>query len=379
MTQPFQPYEEITFQEFVLFIKTHSKQIEENTTIYLNLEPHISESDRKITDMLLHSFFRLFTHSSIEEIDEDYGRYLDTWLQSQLPILNTKSFNLFQLILEKSLITLMIQIKHSRMNTVLMLLLSIFTYLVHRFHNWVDEDRTNITKKTIPVSKELKRHQLLDKLNKLLISSSGVHDLAYILKKCEEYFHYKRCVFYAYVPWSNQFYGVIGAELSKVQSMKGQLTEHNTVFNSKKPIYLKNPKNYIKEQHIELFNLSSIIFIPITHQDQLFGWLTFDQLGEEFDCSKDELDLLEQVGNRLGLFLSRKGEKVTTTSALHLTERESMILGLLAEGYDNKKIGALLFLSEHTVRDYVSSLMTKLQAKNRTQVVASAFRLGLLS
>ncbi|MFE3577036.1 response regulator transcription factor [Lysinibacillus sp. NPDC059133] len=56
-----------------------------------------------------------------------------------------------------------------------------------------------------------------------------------------------------------------------------------------------------------------------------------------------------------------------------------MILGLLAEGYDNKKIGSLLFLSEHTVRDYVSSLMTKLKAKNHTQVVASAFRLGLLN
>ncbi|WP_369436298.1 LuxR C-terminal-related transcriptional regulator [Lysinibacillus fusiformis] len=56
-----------------------------------------------------------------------------------------------------------------------------------------------------------------------------------------------------------------------------------------------------------------------------------------------------------------------------------MILRLLAEGYDNKKIGGLLFLSEYTVRDYVSSLMTKLKAKNRTQVVASAFRLGLLN
>lgn len=66
----------------------------------------------------------------------------------------------------------------------------------------------------------------------------------------------------------------------------------------------------MKEEHIQLFNLSSIIFIPIMRRDQLFGWLTFDQLGEEFDCTKEELLLLEEVGNRLGLFLSRKGEKV---------------------------------------------------------------------
>ncbi|MDQ7864530.1 hypothetical protein RCO48_35795 [Peribacillus frigoritolerans] len=38
----------------------------------------------------------------------------------------------------------------------------------------------------------------------------------------------------------------------------------------------------------------------------MFGWLTFDQLGEEFDYSMDEMTLLEQVGKRLGLYLSRR-------------------------------------------------------------------------
>nr|WP_240518378.1 MULTISPECIES: LuxR C-terminal-related transcriptional regulator [unclassified Lysinibacillus] len=38
-----------------------------------------------------------------------------------------------------------------------------------------------------------------------------------------------------------------------------------------------------------------------------------------------------------------------------------------------------MFLSEHTVRGYASNLMTELRAKNRTQVVASVLRLGLLS
>lgn len=379
MAQPFHPYEEITYQQFVLFIKAHRKQIEENINIYLNLEPSISETDRKIIEALLRSFFQLLTNPNIEVSDEDYVNRLDTWLQSQLSILNMKSFNLFQLMFEKSLITLMMQIKYNRIIPILMFLLSIFTYLVHSYNKWADESLEDISKIKFHENRELKRLHLLDKLNKLLIRSSGVQDFPYILKKCEEYFHYKRCVFYAYIPWSNQFYGVIGAELPKVQSMKGQITEENIVFSSKKPIYLRNPKNFIKEEHIKLFNLSSIIFMPITHQDQLFGWLTFDQLGEEFGCSKEELDLLEQAGKRLGLYLSRKGEEVAKTSELHLTERESTILNLLAEGHDNKKIGELLFLSEHTIRDYVSNLMTKLKAKNRTQVVASAFRLGLLN
>ncbi len=374
MTHPFQSVEEVTLQEFVLFIKIHHKQIEENTNIYLNLEPSIAESDQKRVAMLLDSFLHLTTHTNIDELNEDDKSFFTTWLQSQLSILDKKSFNLFQLIFEKALITFMIQQKSSRTNAILMYVLSKFAYLVQLYYGGDHNASYRSTD-----NEELRNLQLLDKFDKLLISSTGYQDLAYILKKCEEYFSYKRCVFYAYVPWSNQFYGVIGAELSKVQSMKGQLTGDNTILSSKKPIYLKNPKNYVKEEHIQLFNLSSIIFIPIMRRDQLFGWLTFDQLGEEFDCTKDELLLLEEVGNRLGLFLSRKGEKVEKNTELHLTERESMILGLLAEGYDNKKIGGFLFLSEHTVRDYVSSLMTKLKAKNRTQVVASAFRLGLLS
>ncbi|MEC0128893.1 response regulator transcription factor [Paenibacillus pabuli] len=84
--------------------------------------------------------------------------------------------------------------------------------------------------------------------------------------------------------------------------------------------------------------------------------ITFDQKGDPFDCTNDELDILEQVGKRIGLFLSRKEKENTAkTMAIVLAERES------------------------TVRDYVSSLMTKLRAKNRTQVVAYAFRWGLLS
>ncbi|MEK4173460.1 LuxR C-terminal-related transcriptional regulator [Lysinibacillus sp. FSL L8-0312] len=376
MTHPFQSIEEVTLQEFVLFIKIHHQQIEENVNIYLNLAPSIAEEDRKRAAMLLDSFLRLMTYTNIDELNDGDKSFFNTWLQAQLSIIDRKSFNLFQLIFEKSLITFMIQQKSSRTNAILMYVLSLFTFLVQLYDDCEGDDkRSNGSTE----NQELRYLQLLDKLDKLLISSSGYQDLAYILKKCEEYFSYKRCVFYAYVPWSNQFYGVIGAELPKVQSMKGQLNGENAILSSRKPIYLKNPKNYVKEEHIQLFNLSSIIFIPIMRRDQLFGWLTFDQLGEEFDCTKEELSFLEEVGKRLGLFLSRKGEKVEKNTELHLTERESMILGLLAEGYDNKKIGGLLFLSEHTVRDYVSSLMTKLKAKNRTQVVASAFRLGLLS
>ncbi|MGE7903458.1 LuxR C-terminal-related transcriptional regulator [Peribacillus sp. NPDC094092] len=378
MTQPSHAYEEISFQQFILFIKSHNKQIEENINIYLNLEPLILENERKVIQTLLESFLLFLSAPKMEEINETYDNYLETWLQSHLPILNVNHFSMFRLIFEKSIVTLMANIKHAHAFSILMFLLSIFSHLIHSYNKWKDVEPTQPLK-THEENAELKRLKLLDQLDELLINSSGIKDFAHILKKCEEFFHYKRCVFYAYIPWSNQFYGTIGLELSKVQSMRGQLSlKQSFVFNSKKPVFLKDPNHYIKKEHITLFNLSSVIFVPIVHDQQVFGWLTFDQLGEEFDYSKDELTLLEQVGKRLGLYLSRKDDEVSIDTDLQLTERESMILNLLAEGLNNKKMAELLQLSEHTIRDYISSLMTKFKAKNRTQVVVYGFRFGLL-
>ena len=378
MTQHSHAYEEISFQQFILFIKSHNKQIEENINIYLNLEPLILENERKVIQTLLESFLLFLSAPKIEDINETYDKYLETWLQSHLPILNVNHFSMFRLIFEKSIVTLMANLKHAHTISILMFLLSIFSHLIHSYNKWMDVEPMQLSK-THEENAELKRLQLLDQLDELLINSSGIKDFAHILKKCEEFFHYKRCVFYAYIPWSNQFYGTIGLELPKVQSMRGQLSlKQSFVFNSKKPVFLKNPNHYIKKEHITLFNLSSVIFVPIVHDQQVFGWLTFDQLGEEFDYSKDELTLLEQVGKRLGLYLSRKDDEVSIDTDLQLTERESMILNLLAEGYNNKKMAELLQLSEHTIRDYVSSLMTKFKAKNRTQVVVYGFRFGLL-
>ncbi len=55
-----------------------------------------------------------------------------------------------------------------------------------------------------------------------------------------------------------------------------------------------------------------------------------------------------------------------------LTAREMEIVALLAEGLSNKDIAARLFLTEGTVKNYVSSIMGKLHANDRTQVVIKA-------
>jgi DNA-binding NarL/FixJ family response regulator len=61
-----------------------------------------------------------------------------------------------------------------------------------------------------------------------------------------------------------------------------------------------------------------------------------------------------------------------------LTPREEEVLHLLVEGLSNKEIGARLHLSEGTVKNYVSAIIAKLQANDRTHAVVTALRRGLV-
>lgn len=61
-----------------------------------------------------------------------------------------------------------------------------------------------------------------------------------------------------------------------------------------------------------------------------------------------------------------------------LTERESEVLALLAVGASNKEIAGRLHLSEHTVKFYVSTILSKLGAATRAEAVARGYREGLI-
>jgi DNA-binding NarL/FixJ family response regulator len=61
-----------------------------------------------------------------------------------------------------------------------------------------------------------------------------------------------------------------------------------------------------------------------------------------------------------------------------LTEREQQILALLAQGYSNPEIAQRLHLARGTVRNYVSTILQKLGASDRTEAAVLALRLGLV-
>ena len=76
--------------------------------------------------------------------------------------------------------------------------------------------------------------------------------------------------------------------------------------------------------------------------------------------------------------LARGGERTPSPDAFALTPREIETLRLIAAGASNKTIALELDISEHTVKFHVNSVMTKLNAQNRTEAVVNAMRLGLI-
>jgi DNA-binding NarL/FixJ family response regulator len=62
-----------------------------------------------------------------------------------------------------------------------------------------------------------------------------------------------------------------------------------------------------------------------------------------------------------------------------LTEREREVLVLVAEGLSNEELARRLFLSPLTTKTHVSRIMTKLEARDRAQLVVIAYESGLVT
>ncbi len=80
-----------------------------------------------------------------------------------------------------------------------------------------------------------------------------------------------------------------------------------------------------------------------------------------------------------GRLLARFAATPTPTVVLpQVTERENEVLRLIARGLSNSEIAGALFLSEATVKTYVSRLLAKLALRDRVQLAVLAYESGLV-
>jgi DNA-binding NarL/FixJ family response regulator len=106
------------------------------------------------------------------------------------------------------------------------------------------------------------------------------------------------------------------------------------------------------------------------------GYLIKDTRGDELvraihDAAEGRVHLSPEAAARLAKDLQRpEGMK-------SLTERETSVLRLVAEGLANKEIARRLLVSEKTVKAHLNNIFVKLDVHSRTQAALQAIRSGL--
>ncbi|MHB8065393.1 MAG: response regulator transcription factor [Ruminiclostridium sp.] len=80
----------------------------------------------------------------------------------------------------------------------------------------------------------------------------------------------------------------------------------------------------------------------------------------------------DEIVTKLPSLMQKNNEEAF--SHPELTEKETELLVRIAEGLSNKEISEVLYLSEGTVRNYISILLEKLQLRDRTQLAVFYYK-----
>lgn len=107
--------------------------------------------------------------------------------------------------------------------------------------------------------------------------------------------------------------------------------------------------------------------------------VTLDQLTAAVHVLADGGTLISpSVTDRLLRAIRSRREETDDVPAQELTDRELDVLRLVAHGCSNREIAEALFLAEGTVKNHISTILTKLGARDRTNAVLRALRDGIL-
>lgn len=105
---------------------------------------------------------------------------------------------------------------------------------------------------------------------------------------------------------------------------------------------------------------------------------TVDQIVQGIRAAeRGESSISPSIAARLIRRLREPQEIEPPNAGPELTPRELEVLDLVARGLDNSQIARALFLSQHTIKNHVSSILIKLQVENRIQAAVRAVRSGM--
>ncbi|MEH7154754.1 LuxR C-terminal-related transcriptional regulator [Neobacillus drentensis] len=208
-----------------------------------------------------------------------------------------------------------------------------------------------------------------------------------------EYMPFRRCALFMYNHYEGKGIGVSGYNVSNpsVQQIREEIFKLPLIkkylpsLTHSQPLYFTNAATVLPKKYVQEYQLKSLVVLPIfvPTQCKLIGIALLDK-GEDsqFEVSIQVLTTLIKFGQYAGELLfsyrDRTIQQLGSSNSV-LTPREKEVLKLIAEGATINEAAITLHLSSYTVRDYISIIIQKLAAKNRTDAAVKAIRMNLIS
>ncbi|MGL5415706.1 MAG: response regulator [Clostridium sp.] len=132
--------------------------------------------------------------------------------------------------------------------------------------------------------------------------------------------------------------------------------------------FIKKLEKDIKVLILTTFNEDEYILKSIKNGAK--GYLLKDAEPEEIingikQVNKGNMLIHPEIAVKIANLLSENKSEIDLKE---LTKREEEVAKLIGEGLNNKEIGEKLYLSEGTVKNYVTKILDKLDVKNRTEL-----------
>lgn len=232
-----------------------------------------------------------------------------------------------------------------------------------------------------------------------IMRAKSLHQaVEYISSGFVAYLPFERCALFAYSSTNESGFGLYGYQLdnNQIKSIHEHIDSLPVIkqyiqqlqllgrhMTNAPPIYVPRASQGLPAKYVKQFQLESIVIAPIyvPSENRLIGAAILD-CGPRtpFQLSNDIYTAVMKFGQSAGEILAKfsGGRPEIAPSTPHLSPREIEVLKLVAEGASTYEAAKRLHLSEYTVRDYVSAILQKMNAKNRTEAIVKAIRDGII-
>lgn len=203
---------------------------------------------------------------------------------------------------------------------------------------------------------------------------SQEEQICYLLTIFKKLFKGERISFYRYSSIGFVGEGIAMLEEGQFHSISyirddiRGLTVIRQAIEKQKPMYYSGQEliTHITSKYLRNDPLISLLIVPILANNIPIANICSEYIKKEYKLTTHLLNELSCFGKTAGELLVQP----TYQTNAKLSQREIQIIHLIANGHSTKEMADSLSLSEATIKQYIKSVMTKLEAKNRAHAVS---------